>query len=185
MEREIMIKIICYAGGTCGDLITALFDSQGAYFRGQAVMFDLDRMRLKKPHTFENDIEKDQYIENMSTKYQSIPSHDLHYHVRQGHEFIGIVVSDWQIALWAATRFKQLHRPHAWEEMIAACGATSVEDYAQIIIDFSKLIAQHTDKIITLESIRKGTALQNPLLPNAGKNFYQNWQDLQNGLFLS
>lgn len=180
-----MIEIICYAGGTCGDLVTALIDSQGVYFRGQGVMFDLDRMRLKKPHTFNNDLEKDQYIDSMSTKYRSIPSHDLSYHVRSDHKFVGITVSDWEIALWAATRFKQLHRPHAWQEMITACGAATVEDYAQIIIDFSKLIAQHTDKIVTLESIREGTALQNPLISNVSKNLYQNWQDLQNGVFMS
>lgn len=180
-----MIEIICYAGGTCGDLVTALIDSQGAYFRGKSVMFDLDRMRLKKPHTFDNDLERDQYLETMSARYRSIPSHDLDYHIRQGHEFTGIVVSDWPVALWAATRFKELHRPHAWQEMITACGATTVEDYAQIIIDFSKRIVRHTDKIITLESIRAGTVLQNQLLPTVSKNFYQNWQDLQNGVFMT
>jgi hypothetical protein len=69
--------------------------------------------------------------------------------------------------------------------MIAVCRVTTVEDYAQIMIDFSNLVTQHTDRIITLESIRAGTVLQNPILKNAGKNLYQNWTDLQNGTFVS
>jgi hypothetical protein len=36
-----------------------------------------------------------------------------------------------------------------------------------------------------LESIKAGTVLQNPILKNAGKNLYQNWIDMQNGIFMS
>jgi hypothetical protein len=180
-----MIEIVCYTGGTCGDLVTALIDGQGSSFRGKAVMFDLERMQLKKPHTFTSNTEKDQYIADMSVKYRSIPSHDLQYHIAQGHKFIGITVHDWDVALWAANRFKQLHRPHVWEEMTSACGATTVQDYAQLMIDFSNVVSQHTDRIITLESIKAGTALKNPLLQFASKNFYQNWLDLQNGVFIT
>jgi hypothetical protein len=173
------MNIICYTGGTCGDVITALFDSTDACYRANTVMIHADRSRLKKPHEFVNDTDKDQYLAEMATKYQSIPSHDLDYHARRQHEFIGIIVQDWDVALWAAQRFKDLHRPHVWAEMTAACGANSIEDYAQIMIDFSNLVVQHTDKIVTLESIRAGTALQNPVLQNTDKNFYKIWLDLQ------
>lgn len=173
------MKIICYAGGTCGDLITALFDSADTSYRGNTVMIGTDRSRFKKPHLFANDKEKDQCLVDMAVKYQSIPSHDLDYHVRKQHEFIGITVHDWKAALWASQRFKDLHRPHVWSEMTAACGANSIEDYAQIMIDFSNLIVQHTDKIVKLESIRAGTALQNPILENTNKDFYNTWLKLQ------
>lgn len=179
-----MIEIICYAGGTCGDLITALIDSKGAYFRNKAVMFEQERLRFKKPHTFVDDMERDQYLAEMTLKYKSVPSHDLQYHLRREHNFIGITVSDWNTALWAAKRFKELHRPHVWEEMTAASGADSIEKYAQLIIDFSNMIVQHTDRIITLESIQSGTVLQNPILQITRKNFYKNWSDLQNGIFI-
>jgi hypothetical protein len=179
-----MIEIICYAGGTCGDLITALIDSKGSYFQNKAVMFEQDRLRFKKPHTFVNDEEKDQYLNEITNKYRSIPSHDLQYHVRRGHNIIGITVQDPTVAKWAAIRFKELHRPHVWDEMCSACGVNSVEQYAQIMIDFSNLVTQHTDRIITLESIQDGTVLHNPILKNAGKNLYQNWKDLQNGVFI-
>jgi hypothetical protein len=173
------MNIICYTGGTCGDVITALFDSTGTSYRGNTVMIAADRSRLKKPHEFANDNSKDQYLIDMAAKYQSIPSHDLDYHVRRQHEFIGITVQDWTVALWAAQRFKDLHRPHVWAEMTAACGAESVEDYAQMMLDFSNLVATHTSKIITLESIRAGTALLNPVLENANKDFYNTWLELQ------
>jgi hypothetical protein len=173
------MKIICYTGGTCGDVITALFDNTNTSYRGNTVMIDADRSRFKKPHTFADDEEKDQYLEHMTAKYQSIPSHDLEYHVRQRHEFIGITVQDWNVALWAAQRFKDLHRPHVWAEMAKACGADTVEAYAQMMLDFSNLVVAHTNKIITLESIRAGVALQNPILENANKDFYNTWLELQ------
>jgi hypothetical protein len=93
-------------------------------------------------------------------------------------------VQDLNVAKWAANRFKELHRPHVWTEMTAVCGISTVEDYAQTMIDFSNLVIQHTDRIITLESIKDGTVLHNPILKNAGKNLYQNWKDLQNGVFI-
>jgi hypothetical protein len=184
-----MIEIICYAGGSCGDLITALIDSQGAYLRDKSVAFDPERLRFKKPHTFADDVERDQYLTNVSTKYRSIPSHDMDYHVRRKHSIIGITVQDQDTALWAAERFKRLHRPHVWLEMQTACGANSIEDYAQIMIDFSKLLQQHTDRTVALESIRAGTVLEQlsqlTTLRPASKNFYTNWLDLQRGTFIT
>ena len=179
-----MIDIVCYTGGSCGDLITALIDNKGAHFRNKAVMFEQDRLRFKKPHTFANDEEKDQYLDEMTNKYRSIPSHDMQYHIKREHNFIGITVQDFSVAKWAAKRFKELHRPHVWAEMTAVCGVNTVEDYAQTMIDFSNLVIQHTDRIITLESIQDGTVLQNSILKNSSKNLYQNWQDLQNGIFI-
>ena len=179
-----MIDIVCYTGGSCGDLITALIDNKGAHFRNKAVMFEQDRLRFKKPHTFANDEEKDQYLDEMTNKYRSIPSHDMQYHIKREHNFIGITVQDLSVAKWAAKRFKELHRPHVWAEMTAVCGVNTVEDYAQTMIDFSNLVIQHTDRIITLESIQDGTVLQNSILKNSSKNLYQNWQNLQNGIFI-
>jgi hypothetical protein len=46
-------------------------------------------------------------------------------------------------------------------------------------LDFSNLVLTHTNKIVTLESIRAGTALQNPILQNTDKNFYNTWLKLQ------
>jgi len=184
MEYSVM-NIVCYTGGTCGDMISGILDPTSAHFKNTTVMFDQNRTRLKKPHLFQSDSEKDQYLIEVEKKYKSIPSHDLDYHIRQAHDFVGITVQDKAVALWAAKRFKRLHRDHVWQEMTAACGADSIEDYAQMMIDFSNLVKQHTDRIVTLESIRAGTALDNPVLKTASKNFYLNWLDLQNGVFIT
>lgn len=175
------LKIVCYTGGTCGDLITAMIDCRDIALNHTAVMHSKQRQRLKKPTTFINDIEKDDYIREISTQYNSIPSHDLDYHVNKKHQFISITVNDPTVALWAASRFKHLHRPHVWEEMQRACGSTTIEDYAQILIHYSNMVKSYTNQIITLELIKKGSAVEElekilqHNLTNDSKNLYQNW----------
>lgn len=183
-----MIKIICYTGGTCGDLITALIDSKNTKFNNTTVLHDQERTKLKKPHLFNNDSEKDQYIDHISKQYLSIPSHDLNYHINRQHNFIGITVQNHKIAKWAANRFKRLHRPHVWEEMCRACGAKTLDDYAQILIDYTSLVTKHTDKLIKLEDIVDGQAINSLAylgIDNCSKNLYKNWLALQHGHFFS
>jgi hypothetical protein len=153
------MHLICYAGGTCGDLLTAMVDPTAADVVTGRLQLPTDRMRLKKPHQFRDTQEKDQYIEEASTRYRSLPSHDLEYHISKNHDFVGITVSDRQIAMWAATRFQKLHRPHVWQEMQRQCGASSLDEYAKILIDFSTLVASHTSKLVTLESILDGSVI--------------------------
>ena len=142
--------IICYTGGTCGDLITSLIDSRE---------LTAERTRLKKPHTFSTIEEKDQYLIDMQ-QYDSIPSHDLEYHKLRNHKFIGVRVQDFNIALWAAIRFRAIHRPHVWKEMGKVCGATTINDYAQTIIDFGNYISTATNAILMLEDILCGKAIE-------------------------
>lgn len=186
------LKIVCSAAGTCGDLVTALIDSAGTRFNWplKTVVHLPERCRLEKPTQFANDTEKDHYVGTVSQKYFSISSHNIDYHVRRQHDFIGITVNDSKVALQAADRFRRCHRPHVWKEMQRQCGAKSVEDYAQILIDFSNRIVMHTDKIVKLEDIHDGSvipALENILGHNLEKNklnFYRNWLDLQRNTFI-
>jgi len=171
-------------GGTCGDLICVLFDSIDAEIYHNRVSLTLERQRLKKPHTFYNDEEKDQYLENISKIYKSIPSHDIEYHIRRQHEFIGIAVDEFKTALWAARRFKKLHKPQVWKEMQSACGAKTVEEYAQMMLDYSYMIKEQTSKIILLEEIISGQAiekLQSLVNKQLNCDFYQQWLKAQNG----
>jgi hypothetical protein len=181
------LKIICYTGGTCGDLLSALIDPTDVELEFGAISHVMERQRLKKPHTFANHEEKDQYIVSIAEKYLSIPSHDLDYHVQRGHKFISITVQDFKVAMWAAQRFKKLHRPQVWQEMQTKCGAGTIEDYAQMLIHYSNMVATHTDNIVKLEDIQNGLALDS--LKKLGinvlsKNLYQNWLDLQNNRFI-
>lgn len=183
-----MINIICYTGGTCGDLVSALIDPTDVRFYQTTVVHADNRIRLKKPHLFNNDIEKDQYIDYISNHYRSIPSHDLNYHISKKHDFIGVTVEDRKTANWAARRFKRLHRQQVWEEMCKICGAETVEDYAQTLIDYSWLVAQHTTRLIKLEDILRGDALQSLQslgITNYNKNVYRNWLDLQRNMYLT
>jgi len=180
-----MIDIVCYTGGCCGDLLTALIDGQGVDYNKTKMVITQERSKLKKPHLFANNNEKDQYIIEASAQWQSIPSHDLRYHIDRRHCFIGITVKDKSLASWAAERFKQLHRPNVWNEMQKSCGANTINDYAQMLIDFSNLIVHHTDKIVSLESICNGTAIQDlkkyvDNLQPGNEDLYRNWLTLQN-----
>ena len=96
-------------------------------------------------------------------------------------------MQDSEIAMWAARRFRALHRPHVWQEMQTKCGAATIEEYAQMMIDYSNMIVNHTTDIVKLEDIRNGQAIQ--ALAKLGinsthKNLYQNWLDLQNQRFI-
>lgn len=166
--------IVCYMGGTCGDLVTALIDSQD--FNGRHCP---QRQRLKKPHLFADYKEMDQYLQHMSEKYRSVPSHSMQYHIDRKHRFLGIDVQDWSTAIWAATRFRDLHEPHVWKEMNRWCGADSVEAYAQNLIDFGSLVRQHAQHVISLESIRSGCAIDKLSsiieLDSSAKDLYDKW----------
>ena len=101
------LAIVCYTGGTCGDLISAMIDYHDATFTVFKTVKHADRrQRLKKPHLFTTTEEKNQYLVEVAQQYNSIPSHDLDYHVQQQHKFISIIVEDATVAQWAANRFK-------------------------------------------------------------------------------
>ena len=188
-----MIEIVCYMGGTCGDLVTALIDRTDVSFNinKRTIIHNPIRTRLKKSNLFDSDIEKNQYIQDIGILYNSIPSHDIEYHIRRKHSLIGITVDDYDVALWAALRFKNAHRSHVWQEMQQACGAKSVEDYAQMMIGYSQLIKLHTTRIVKLESIRHGCAVDDLekilgiTIDKGTRTVYYNWLDMQNGIFIS
>lgn len=182
-----MINIICYTGGTCGDLVAAIIDPTGCKFYQNAVMHAPDRIKLKKSHLFNNNEEKDQYIDTVGKQYLSIPSHDIDYHIDRKHNFIGITVHDKKTAIWAANRFKKLHRPSVWEEMCNACGAKTVDDYAQILIDYSYMVSNHTNRLIKLEDIINGNAIDSLIqlgIEKPSVNLYNNWLAIHNGHFI-
>ena len=173
------INIVCYAGGTCGDILTSLIDPKGAVLKPSgSISLPADRSKLKKPHLLPEIQDKLDYINHADLLYNSIPSHDIEFHIQQSHAFVGIVLDQLDTAKWAATRFKQLHRPHVWEEVQTRCGATTTDDYAEMMMHVSRMIKEYTQRTVSLESIRSGQALQQlqkhvPIL--AGQEIYQSW----------
>lgn len=179
-HRYMTTEIVCYTGGTCGDIVVSLLDPSGSYFDSEKrrMSINSERSVFKKPHLYTDD-EKDNFLS--STSFKSIPSHDIEYHIRKHHEFIGIKVANFDTAVWAATRFKELHRPHVWAEMQNFCGASTVNDYAQMMIDFGTLIDSSTNRILYLEDIISGKALEKLSylitleIPDTAPELYNQW----------
>ena len=160
MGSKNMIFVV-YMGGTCGDLLTGLLDWSGCLINPttKAMQVPKDRQRFKKPHLFANDQERDQYVADMSYKYQSLPSHDLAYHQRRQHSFISITVGEFSHALWAAKRFQSVHRPEVWQEVQRLHKINSIDDYANMILDYSAMIKNIAPMTVTLDSILSGQAI--------------------------
>lgn len=193
MAGDLKILPVVYMGGTCGDLITAMIDMRDVTFDAvfPKIKMPMDRQRLKKPHTFSDDTEKDKYLNDIAMIYTSISSHDIDYHVRRKHRFVGIRVRDSNTAIWAAKRFQNVHRPQVWQSVSRACNIDTVEQYAQLMIDYGNMISQHTSSILELEDIVSGqvvSILENIIGCRLGRdavNCYCNWQHLQNKTLLS
>lgn len=180
MDYNLKTNIVCYAGGTCGDLLCALIDPNNAVVDRNRVVLTDERSQLKKPHLFDNDHDKDLYLVNMAQKYQSIPSHDFLYHKNRQHSIIGITIDKLDTAKKASMRFKNLHRPEVWVEMQQFCGAQTIDDYAQILMDFSISIALYATVVVKLENIINGSVLsdldnQGILVIDNGKEIYRRW----------
>lgn len=179
--------IICYMGGSCGDLLTAIVDPKDAVIdANDRVLLSSGRQKLKKPHEFKSTVEKDQYLKTITKSYNSIPSHDIEYHIKKKHDFVGIIVEKIDTALWAAERFKQIHSTEIWEGMQIATGGTkTIKEYAQMMLDYRHLVLQNTQKTVTLESILEGTVIEQlqPFVTTLpGIDFYQSWLKAQKKL---
>ena len=179
------LTIVCYTGGACGDLISAIIDGKDVAINNKAIKHTQQRQKLKKPHLFNSIDEKNKYLVDIALQYNSIPSHDLDYHISQSHNFISIVVDDIKTAKWAATRFKQLHRPNVWQEMARVSNINTVDEYAQLLIDYSSMVRNYTNRYVNLESIKSGIAVQQLEeilqfnISKAGQNIYSNWINSQ------
>jgi hypothetical protein len=161
------LTIVCFMGGTAGDIISQILDPR-----------DLTphRQKLKKPYLFANDTEKDVFLKEI--EYTSVPSHDFEYHSNNKHNVLGIVCTNMSDALWAAKRFKKIHRPHVWKEMTAFCGADTIEAYARAILDFSNMLADYTNNVLYLNNIIAGKAIENLIelgYQTPGINKYKKW----------
>ena len=174
-----MTTVICYMGGTAGDLITALIDPQDAELDKNVISHVPARSALKKPHTFASDSQKIQYLD--SVNYASVPSHDFEFHCQYQHDIILVIVETMEAALWAANRFSALHRARVWKEMTLHCGADTTASYAQALLDFSNVNRKRVTRTVCLESVLNGSLINclQELVPiknlDASQRLYQQW----------
>lgn len=178
-----MPTIVCYNGGCFGDLITALIDTTDAVINNGTVIHNRSRLRLKEYFNFKSDHEKDDYLSN-HTEYKSVASHDIKYHIKKRHPFIGIVTEDLNVALQLSIRFLKLK-----EEVYNITDTTNfknVNEHANTILNSSKLIKTFSKRIITAESILAGTGLSDlgklTDLDINSENFYNKWLKEQHAM---
>ena len=174
-------------GGTYGDLVSGLINENIKVNDVKKIAVpDAEASRLKKPHLFSSDYEKNQYLEEAAQKFNSISSHDADYHIRNNHKFLAIVVDNYDSALRCAHRFKVSHRDVVWNEMITKCGANSVEDYANAILNFSHMIKNHATWVVSTTEIENEEILlriqeiQNVPIQSQVYQMYKQWQETVN-----
>ena len=154
------MDIVLYMGGCCGDIVTGIIDTRGvSIITGKCILLK-KRSRLKKSFEFDNDADRNAYIQDAKHHWKSIPSHDAEYHIRNKHHYTGIVCHDQKTALWCATRFRKLHSDPVWKRMSKNSGAKTIEEYAQQILDFSNMIETYAHNTIELNDIINGNAIQ-------------------------
>lgn len=155
------MDIVLYMGGCCGDIITGLIDTKGVSITSDARCAVLkERARLKRGFEFENDAERDTYIQASSLHWKSLPSHDTEYHIRKQHDYIGIICKNEKVAYWSAERFRNLHRPVVWERMCKSIGITSTNEYAQNIIHYGNYIGPTAKNTLDIQDIIEGNAIE-------------------------
>jgi hypothetical protein len=184
MDSDLIFVV--YMGGCCGDFVAAAIDNRDCELNRVQNRMRLPehRERLKKIHLFDNDDERDQYVAVMSEQYRSIPSHDLDYHLRRHHRFIAVTVTDVDTAQWAAHRFQHSHRPEIWRKFCQQFGVKTLDNYAELVLNYSKMIRTKTPDIIALEDILSGHALTRldsilgSDLNTTQQEFYQQWLSL-------
>ena len=150
------MDIICYAGGTCGDIVASVIDSTDSQLEGSRIQTSMTRSKLKSWLHGMSEAELLGYIESMKLCYLSIPSHRIDFHLKHKHDYITTYADSYELAHWCATRFKNLHPPVVWQKLM---NGGTVEDYANIILNTSSHMAEHTDKVISLRDILDGNLL--------------------------
>jgi hypothetical protein len=175
--------IVCYMGGTCGDLVSAVIDSTGiAINENGRVILPKDRRRLKRPYDFLNDDEKDHMLNLITAK--SIASHDYIYHLKKKHALLCIGVYDVESAKLAAARFKKLTDKNYWELASKTNNISTVDAWADLYLNYSnKLIKTERIKILDIRDIFNGKLLDKlkemtiEVDPTAD-SIYKNWLEL-------
>jgi len=133
--------IVCFAGGTSGDLVVAMIDSLdcGYEINDHRIKLTKDRSGMKKPWMFKNADEKRNYITDTFEIYDSLPSHDIDFHIGEKSEnVIGITCFDKVLRDKSASRFKNLHTSEVWDSLTKVTNTKPLDQYSNDILEVSK-----------------------------------------------
>ena len=174
------LTIVCFMGGTCGDIVTAIIDETNTTIDIDGrILLPKERILLKDPNNFSNNQEKDQLILELTCK--SIASHDYEYHLIRKHSIIYVGIFDMAVAVWAANRFKQLH-PDTWRQF----NNQTVENHATRYIEHTNMVINNKKiKVIDIKDVVTGKLI-NKLkefgfdISNAAEILYSKWLKTNN-----
>ena len=178
--------IICFAGGTAGDLVVGVLDPRNCLYDNQqgSITLEKDRYTMKKFWLFNNEQDKDEYIDKVFKKYNSLPSHDVDFHINTtNRNVIGITCFDKSLRLQSAKRFKSLHRPYVWDSLRKVTDTETIDQYSNDILEISRKLKQKFPTIDLQEII--GGDLINSLkilgheIPAEGLRLYESWLERQ------
>ena len=166
----------------CGDIVTAVIDSRDSRIANSIVRTTHYRSMMKRVESFSNDAERDIYITEVSAKYLSISSHNSGYHISRNHKVISVGVVDYEDAIWAAHRFRNSMPMHIWLQFVMMTNLSSIEQYAEWLLIFTKKISEYASIVIPISDIRNGKLIDTlqPLLETElDSSFYAEWLSSQ------
>jgi len=183
--------IVCYAGGTAGDLMTAVIDNTDCSYDSSKNKLKIGKERslMKKFYLFKERNDKINYIKNIFQTFKSLPSHDVDFHTRY-KEFntLGITCFDEKLRFLSSKRFKILHSEKVWESLQEVSLASTIEEYSNNIFEISKKIQDNFIHIDLLE-VLKGDLINfleknNFKISAESKSLYNKWlEDSKKRLF--
>ena len=174
--------IVCFAGGTSGDIVVAVMDPKNCQYDPQKARMKIakDRAEMKIPWTFQGDEQKNNFIRKSFQKYETIPSHDVDFHIGQGAKnVLGITCFDKDLRDRSAKRFKAIHTDEDWNSLLKVTKTETVDQYSDDILAISKKL-DASFPTIDLVSIINGTLLEKLgalgyKIPDSGISLYDKW----------
>ncbi len=141
---------VVYPPGSCGNMVSAVIDSTGLISGYRHVTFESDKLKLLQQQYRDamTDSDRDEYVQYISEKYLSVPSHSFEYHVKRKHDFIFLLPNNIETIEWTIQRIQDI-LPDTNEYLTLS--------FVTNIINFCK---PHANKIIYVEDILEGKLIE-------------------------
>ena len=174
--------IVCFAGGTSGDIVVAVMDPKNCKHDPEKARIKIpkDRAEMKMFWTFQGVEQKNNFIRKTFENYDTIPSHDVNFHISQGAEnVLGITCFDKDLRDRSAKRFKAIHTDQDWDSLLKVTKTETVDQYSDDILSISKKLNDNFPTI-DLSSIINGTLIEKLgalgyQIPDVGISLYDRW----------
>lgn len=138
-------------------MISATIDNSNYQFDGSIFypVNNVERMHLRVTHFVSTmtDTDRDEYIEAVSKKYKSIPSHLFNYHISRKHDCLLIDSSEFDMNMWRLKRMASLYESARQKHSL---DIEYVNDNCAVMRE----IATHFPRQITLRDVLEGNLIK-------------------------